>query len=686
MTQFANARFVKPATLNPADHRLSALMALSVFVRFTLMALMALALLLALPQGARALAQPSKTFETGLRALYNDQPQVVLQARAALRPGTIERKTLDWAIAMRGRGYSPALLVEASAGLTKWPGEVTRRRVFERILINGPVKYSDNDIRYAFSKSDPETADARIALALAELRAGNKKRARRLVSSVFRNGRLTKNQEATITSKLNSVLTRDDYRARVAFQLSRDRVNDATRIAGRAGMTRLVKARAAVLRKKNARAALNAVPQNQRKTANYLYSLAKYQRQQGDLRGATRTILSVPRGGVHPNFADKYANEQRILASDLLEKNEYQRAYLIFNRNLAGKNVRKIEMDFGAGWVALRKIGDHKTAARHFRDVLKRAKKPANKARGYYWLGRAMDAAGNTSRARANYVAAAEFNTVFYGQIAANKIGKRTLKIERPRVTQQDRTDYKRNELVQAITLLEGAGAKNRAGIIYRFLGWRLKTPGQLAILAAQAERQGRHAWSLHIGRTAFSRGLKFETLAFPLGAIPRNTRMHGASLPLVYGVARQESAFKIDVVSGVDAHGLLQLLPGTAKMVSKWVGLPYSKARLTRDPGYNAELGSAFLARNLKRFNGSYILTLAAYNAGPKRPEEWVKRFGDPRGKSLEVALDFIEQIPFRETRNYVQHCLENYHIYRTRLTKSPLNAIAAVTAGRPG
>jgi len=656
------------------------------FLRLAIVPLLAVAVLLALPQGAQALAQPSKTFETGLRALYKDQTSVVLKARSALRPGSIERKTLDWAIAMRGRSFSPALLVEASAGLKNWPGQLTRRRVFEQVLLKGPVKYSDNDIRYAFSNADPDTNDARIALALAELKAGNRKRARKLVSNIFQGSNLTKAQSNIITRKLNGVLTRDDYRARVEYLLSRERVTGASRIAGAAGMTRLVKARAAVLRKSGAVAALNAVPSNQRSSANYLYSLAKHQREKGQLKQAARTILSVGRNAVHPQFADKYANEMRILASDLMEKRDYRTAYQLFTRNLAAKDTRKIEADFSAGWVALRKIGDHKTALRHFRDVLKRATKPASKARGYYWIARAYEAAGNRSRAVANYTAAAEFDTVFYGQIAANKTGKRRLSIKRPRVTSQDRAAYKRNELVQAIALLEGAGAKGRAGIIYRFLGWRLATPGQVAILAAQAERQGRHAWSLHIGRTAYARGLEYETLAFPLGAIPRKTRMHGASLPLVYGVARQESAFKIDVVSGVDAHGLLQLLPGTAKMVSGWVGLPYSKSRLTTDPGYNAELGSAFLARNLKRFNGSFVLTLAAYNAGPRRPEEWVKRFGDPRGKSIEEALDFIEQIPFRETRNYVQHCLENYHIYRTRLTKSPLNAIAAVTAGRPG
>jgi soluble lytic murein transglycosylase len=151
---------------------------------------------------------------------------------------------------------------------------------------------------------------------------------------------------------------------------------------------------------------------------------------------------------------------------------------------------------------------------------------------------------------------------------------------------------------------------------------------------------------------------------------IPASANISGAGEALAYAIARQESEFNIAAVSGAGARGLLQLLPGTAKDVAERSGMPYSKERLTTDAGYNATLGAAFLAEQLGRFDGSYVLTFAGYNAGPRRAREWVARYGDPRGKSLDAVVDWIERIPFTETRGYVQRVMENYEVYKMRLT----------------
>lgn len=140
--------------------------------------------------------------------------------------------------------------------------------------------------------------------------------------------------------------------------------------------------------------------------------------------------------------------------------------------------------------------------------------------------------------------------------------------------------------------------------------------------------------------------------------------------MALAYAIARQESEFNIGAVSSAGALGLLQLMPDTAKVVAKKVGLPYSLARLTTDPGYNATLGAAYLGQQLDRFDGSYVLTFIGYNAGPRRADQWIKRYGDPRGKSVEEIVDWIERIPFSETRSYVQRVMENYEVYKVRIT----------------
>jgi soluble lytic murein transglycosylase len=184
------------------------------------------------------------------------------------------------------------------------------------------------------------------------------------------------------------------------------------------------------------------------------------------------------------------------------------------------------------------------------------------------------------------------------------------------------------------------------------------------------AEQRSNHFLALRVGKIAAGRAIDVGALAHPIGAIPTSAAIDGAGTALAYAVARQESEFNVGAVSGAGALGLLQLLPGTAREVAQRSGLPYSKDRLVTDAGYNATLGAAFLSEQLGRFNGSYVLTIAGYNAGPRRAAEWAERYGDPRGKDLDTVVDWIERIPYTETRTYVQRVMENYQTYKMRLS----------------
>ena len=150
----------------------------------------------------------------------------------------------------------------------------------------------------------------------------------------------------------------------------------------------------------------------------------------------------------------------------------------------------------------------------------------------------------------------------------------------------------------------------------------------------------------------------------------------------MVYAIARQESAFNPGAVSSAGARGLLQLMPATAKQTASSVGLPFSKARLTTDPAYNATLGAAHLGELVENFGGSYVMTFAAYNAGPSRVAAWVKAYGDPRDPKVDV-VNWIELIPFTETRNYVQRIMENLQVYRARLGSPALTIEADLKRG---
>ena len=628
------------------------------------------------------IAPASPTLKRGLSALRKGRVSEALKARERLRPGTLERKLMAWAIAVHGRGVDVRTLTAIANDLPDWPNTKTIRINIERALaktMSGP------EVRAAFSQSQPESTEAATALAQAHMAAGDSTAAREAIAPVWRENVLSASQERNILSDFGSVLTRADHRSRVEFLLSKKRLRGATRLAGKAGMTRLIAARTAVERKqRSAKSALAAVPASQRSSANYLFSKAKYLRRKNQLTAAAKALRSIDLNSVDPAAGDAIWVEQRILVSDLLEAGSPKTAYSVASRNTAQSPVKWMDAEFYAGWIALRKLKAPSSAALHFKRLLKIAETPLSRSRGHYWLGRALSANGEKGDAKQHFSKAAAFDTTFYGQLAAARIGRRAIKVSKASPTAADRARFPKYELVQAIFKLESAGHESRAKPFYNFLARHLDRPGELALLAARAERQGDYRLSLQVGKRAHYRGFSADALAWPIGAIPRNTKTSGAGLPLAYAIARQESAFQVDARSSANALGLLQLLPGTAKNTARSIGIGYSRSRLVKDASYNARLGTAFLNQQMGNFGGSFVLTFAAYNAGPRRASEWVRRLGDPRGKSVEFVADWIEQIPFGETRNYVMRVMENYQVYKTRLKGGALTIERDLTIGR--
>jgi soluble lytic murein transglycosylase len=204
--------------------------------------------------------------------------------------------------------------------------------------------------------------------------------------------------------------------------------------------------------------------------------------------------------------------------------------------------------------------------------------------------------------------------------------------------------------------------------LFLKVLADRLTDPAEIALLCDMAEEEGGHQFALQLGKQASYRNLAVHSSAFPTSAIPSSAKTGAVEKPMVYAIARQESSFNPAAVSGAGARGLLQLMPATAKAMAKSVGVTFSQDRLTTDPAYNAQLGAAFLGKLQASYGGSFIMTFAAYNAGPSRVTAWIKQYGDPRDPDVD-AVNWVERIPFTETRNYVQRVMENYQVYRARL-----------------
>ena len=435
---------------------------------------------------------------------------------------------------------------------------------------------------------------------------------------------------------------------------------------------------------KDAGKLLDAVPRSQR-DAGYSFAQVKYLRDADKYRQAEQIMLKAPSNADALIDPDAWWVQRRALSRELLDLGDIRDAYrLVDDHSDASSTAARADAEFHAGWYALRGLHEPRIAAKHFEQIVRLADGPITLSRAYYWLGRAADA-GGPGNAKAYYEQAAQYGTAFYGQLAAEKLGRHVIAAPYPEPTAADRARFPTRPAVQAIKRLQAAGHEDDAGMLYRALAAELTSPGELALLAAMAEDQDDHYTALRIGKIAAARGIDIGALSHPIGVIPASADVSGAGRALAYAVARQESEFNVAAVSGAGARGLLQLLPGTARAVAKRSGMTYSQARLTTDAGYNATLGAAFLKEQLDRFGGSYILTFIAYNAGPRRAAEWVQRYGDPRGKDIDTVVDWIERIPYTETRSYVERVMENYQVYKMRLS-GHFDIVGDLTAGTPG
>lgn len=620
----------------------------------------------AIPAAANPAAAQG-ALKAGLDALKADELDRARAIRDGMKAGTLDRHILQWAIALSGDKSVPSTeIAQAAIDLPGWPGLAALRKNSEKALFR--ENPAPADVIAAFGGSEPQTALGAAILARAHVATGDLKAARAALAPLWRTAKMDAADEQAILSEFATVLTRDDHYARMAVMLYDERAASAGRVAGLAGATSLYKAWSAALRKDSKTPALlKAVPAAAQKSAAFQFAKAMYLRKTENWRDAAAIMAAAPKDKASLIDPDAWWTERRIIARGLLDVGEAKLAYKTAAMHAAESPASAAEAEFHAGWIALRAMNDPERAARHFAKLLDYSSKPQSASRGYYWLGRAREAGGGD--AAAAYGKAAHYGTNFYGQLAAARLGANTLDIPYPKPSAQDRANFEAREAVAAIRRLEAVGHGTRARALYFAMADELDSVGELALLASQAGKRGDHFTALKVGKIAAARGLDVGALSHPLGAIPADANISGSGKALAYAIARQESEFNHGAVSKVGALGLLQLMPATAKEVAGRNGMAYDRARLTVDPAYNATLGAHFLGEQIDRFDGSYILTFAGYNAGPRRSDEWVAKYGDPRGKSVDFAVDWIERIPFTETRNYVQRIMENYQVYKARL-----------------
>jgi soluble lytic murein transglycosylase len=367
-------------------------------------------------------------------------------------------------------------------------------------------------------------------------------------------------------------------------------------------------------------------------------------------------------------------NERQQLARDLLAAGHPADAYAVTLQHGQTRGVAFAEAEFLAGWIALRHLKKPADGQKHFQTLYDGVSTDISKSRAAYWMGRALEAAGRSKDAMDWFGRAAAFGQTFYGQLAARRLPGGAVKLPSdPVASDADRQALGGRELVTVARYIGQAGDAERTRPFLLRLARMVSGPGETLLLSHLATELKRPDIALVIARRATENGVTLFEASFPVVDLGSTGSIERA---LALAVTRQESAFNSGAVSSSGALGLMQLMPGTARDVAGRIGVPYLQDKLTRDPAYNVTLGSQYLAEMLQRFGGSYELALAAYNAGPNRVARWLDSIGDPRAGKIDM-IDWIEMIPFRETRNYVQRIMEGVGVYRDRLN-GPFRAVA--------
>lgn len=625
--------------------------------------------------------EPSETFLAGIAALSARNSLDAISWRDRLPTGSVEWKTLTWAIAVSGQRAVPSrMIADTRSALADWPGQAILQDNMEAALFR--ENPSPNLVISEFGDRTPATADGAIILARAALATGDKARSAELIRNFWFGQRMDKAIEDRIIEEFGGLLTKADHKRRMEFLLYRERYDDAERFAELGEAQSLYKAFAAVGRKaKNADKLIEAVDPSWHADPTYLYIRIKRQRQLRNYSAAAKLLEAAPKKTDAIVVPGAWWVEARIVGRGLMDEGDAKSAYRLAAGHFATEPTDIVEAEFHAGWYALRGLDDAKTAEGHFKALLAASPRAHDQARALYWLGRTAERRKEPA-ATAYFRRSSHFPASFYGQLAAARLGEMVPPGAVYKVTDSDRLAFAARPEIIAISLIERAGEASRARRLYLALAASLEKPVDVQLLAEKALRDHGPTLALAIGKTALRQGHDPGLAAFPLGAIPETADISGAGKALAYAIARQESAFNPQAVSPANAKGLLQLLPSTAKRVASKYQMAYAEEKLTEDPAFNATLGSHYLGEQIAKFDGSLIMTFAAYNAGPNRVDQWIRRYGDPRGKGVEAAVDWIERIPFTETRDYVQRVMENYQVYKMLLDQKA-DIVADITAG---
>lgn len=616
-----------------------------------------------------AVADEAKQLSAGMMYMRNGEWDNAQKASG--KNGTIARDVIEWHRLRAGRG-SPDDVMSFLKRHPDWPGLAWLRKKSETAFDGA----STSQILAFFADTPPQSPEGVLTEAKALIATGRKGEAEAnlvlawrtmpMGSAIFAD--YLKQHQKLLAPHHEARLDRllwDDHmvNSKRMFNL----VSDDQRALAEARITLIERAPGVDTR-------IAAVPTHLKNSPGLAHDRFVWRDRKGLDASAIDLLLEHSTSLAALGEPSKWAGRRAALARQTMRAGDPERAYHIAASHFLTEGSAYADLEWLAGFLALRKLNDPSTALRHFQHFDAAIASPISKGRAGYWLGRAHEALGNKAEAAKAYGEGARYQTSFYGLLAAERAGLPfdPLLANPPTTPPWRKAAFMDSTVLQAGLVMLDAGESDLAE---RFLTHLVEslTPEQGAQLGAMALSLDRPHLAVMIAKRAARQAVVLHEAYYPVHPVGK-IRLPMAP-EMVLAIARRESEFDPVVVSGAGARGLMQVMPATAKVVAKNLGIQgqHSTERLTSEWRYNAKLGSNYLAGLAGRFGGNVVMMAAGYNAGPGRPLRWMTDFGDPRTGDIDM-VDWIEYIPFNETRNYVMRVTESLPVYRARTGQNPL------------
>ncbi|MTI08909.1 lytic transglycosylase domain-containing protein [Curvivirga aplysinae] len=546
-----------------------------------------------------------------------------------------------------------------------WPGIRTLHRSAENAIKASTPK---SDLLEWFRSHDPYTVKGVIHYARALIEDGREEKAKSLIREAWRERDMLPVDEKAILRPYKKWLTKEDHLARLEFLLWKGFTGSATRQSRRVSndYAKLAQARIKLRRRSGGvDYAIRQVPRHLKDHPGLAYERLRWRLRKGRYEDSLELLRNPEQ---EKDQAGYWWKQRRKIARWAVREKKFDLAYKIAadHRNTSGYSYADAE--WFAGWIALQYLHKPKDALLHFQNMERKVSFPVSLSRATYWIGRAYEALGNQDKALESYKNAATFSHRFYGQLAIGKLPKDSQipKIA-PKYAPQEfavQPDVTHNELAEAIVIMDQLDEDKIVKRFTQALMWQADEEDEFQFIAALNKSIGRNDLAVYTARQADKKHVTLYEDGYPIFPVEGENFLHS---PIVHSIIKQESAFYPKAKSSAGALGMMQLMPATAKRQAKRVSLKYNKKRLTTDPLYNITIGQSYLSGLIQRFDGSLPMAFAGYNAGPSRVKRWVNQNGDPR-VTIEEMIDWIEMIPFEETRNYVQRVSENLLVYKQK------------------